>query len=123
MVDIERFYLEMRSKVRRIYGIRSDGLIEDQHRDFETLEPILMDDSDYRNFSSACLCRGCKNEKSTVSRKRLMFEWYDNITRSNRQTLTDQEYFLCPKVIRVFSFNTRTWGEWRVSTLSCSIQG
>jgi hypothetical protein len=74
--------------------------------------PVLMDDSDQRNFISDCPCHVCINGKGATARKTAIFESYDRITLTSNRQPNDHQYFLCPKHIPAFVFKTRTWGKW-----------
>jgi hypothetical protein len=105
MVDLNSFYSEMeRKNARGRYASLSAPSVPRQ-------APELMDKSDQREFISDCLCRTCKNGKSVKANKTPPFEYYDKITRTSFQNLTDHQYLLCPKQIYVFVFQTRTWGK------------
>lgn len=105
MVDLDSFYSETRRKTAK------------ERKEHPSLPPspfyqipILMDGSDHRDSVSDCPCHICSNKNEKVQNTAI-FDRYDKITRKVIRTLTNHQYFLCPKQIHAFVFKTRTWGK------------
>ncbi|ROW06834.1 hypothetical protein VMCG_04098 [Cytospora schulzeri] len=80
--------------------------------------PALMDDTDFRRWSSDCTCGVCEKRALQGGRSvASIFEEYDCITLEDRDELTRHMYLLCPKHIPAFVFKMRRWQNVHVANL------
>lgn len=74
-----------------------------------------MLNTDFRNFISDCVCRVCRERRGTGDKKVLaLFEDYCDMSPTERNQLSNHQYFLCPYQIPAFIFKTREWGKGRL---------
>ncbi|KAK8016659.1 hypothetical protein PG993_014848 [Apiospora rasikravindrae] len=112
---------ELSTKTKRT---QIDGLVmADAHLAVSSNPPSrLMDGSDLRKGGFHCPCAVCQATRAGGGESdfEAIFERYDAIgaEKWEEHQLTSHQYLLCPYVVRVFVFRTRSWEKVHVKNLS-----